>query len=112
MNGDVSLIYVFNSQVIEYRGEQVRRSIADLREVRYRSQGKDCYVSLLFVCSFYPSSNCIIFIAGISGNIKLVGTLCGLQLFKISEEVVVDATDKGNIARLINHSVRSIHLDI
>ncbi|KAL5989345.1 hypothetical protein ACLOJK_010235 [Asimina triloba] len=99
--------------VLEYRGEQVRRSVADLREARYRLEGKDCYVSHLRALS-----NCALIVSAsrvslldlmfVKPKISLLFNMetisSPMQLFKISEEVVVDATDKGNIARLINHS--------
>lgn len=82
----------------------MRRSVADLREARYQLEGKDCYVSCLFH-NFYLFIHEVFHILEVDliWSIPLI-----LQLFKISEEVVIDATDKGNIARLINHSVSNM----
>ena len=96
------------SQVVDYRGEVVRRSVADLRERRYRLEGKDCYVRIQQKLTLF--FNVFRFLLTHSlPNLQLIrisSFVC--QLFKISEEVVIDATEKGNIARLINHSVHSI----
>jgi hypothetical protein len=57
-----------NEIIVEYTGELIRQFNTDVREMRYRRAGKDCY------------------------------------MFRISADTVIDATDCGNLARLINHS--------
>ena len=53
---------------MEYMGEIIRQSVADVREIRYRKKGIDCY------------------------------------MFRLDDNLILDATFKGNIARFINHS--------
>eukprot|EP01102_Stenamoeba_stenopodia_P019683 TRINITY_DN748_c0_g1_i1.p1 TRINITY_DN748_c0_g1~~TRINITY_DN748_c0_g1_i1.p1 ORF type:complete len:279 (+),score=31.78 TRINITY_DN748_c0_g1_i1:262-1098(+) len=54
--------------IVEYMGELIRPPVADVREVRYRKKGIDCY------------------------------------MFRLDDNLILDATFKGNIARFINHS--------
>ena len=42
-----------DSMVAEYRGERLRKAVADRRERLYRAQGKDCYL-------FGVSDDCVI----------------------------------------------------
>lgn len=57
-----------DTMVIEFRGQVVRRTVADAREKRYLAQGTDCY------------------------------------MFNLDEDVVIDATQCGTVARFTNHS--------
>lgn len=57
-----------DTMVIEFRGQVVRRSVADAREKTYLAQGTDCF------------------------------------MFNLDEDVVIDATRCGTIARFTNHS--------
>ncbi|KAA3677311.1 uncharacterized protein DEA37_0006242 [Paragonimus westermani] len=57
-----------DEMVIEYMGELIRNLICEIREVRYRAAGVDCY------------------------------------MFRIDQDLVIDATYAGNAARFINHS--------
>ena len=59
-----------DSMVVEFRGELVRRSVADGREAKYSAEGTDCYI------------------------------------FNLDDDVVLDATRSGTIARFTNHSCR------
>lgn len=59
-----------SEMVIEYVGEMIRASLADVREKKYSNRGLDCY------------------------------------MFRVDDDWVVDATERGNAARFINHSCR------
>jgi len=60
--------YAQDEMIVEYVGEIIRQSVADVREKYYEEKNIGCY------------------------------------MFKIEDDMIVDATRKGNIARFVNHS--------
>jgi SET domain-containing protein len=63
-----------NEMVIEYVGEAIRQKVADAREVMYDKKGT----------------------TNVMGG--------GCYLFRLTSDIIVDATCRGSIARFMNHS--------
>jgi len=81
--------------VIEYVGEVIRQAVADLREVEYERMGIG---GTYMVCACLL---CVCVYASVF--VVLIRMIHNLQ-FRITDDVIVDSTKKGNLSRFINHS--------